>query len=916
MELPAVPTVSVEDIRCAVPDPSPEFRSWVWDWYRRGTLDVVVAGAIRQGLAADVREALTFMHQAVADQHPSQLRIAVADLNGRRLPSRAFRQIQELVTGNGPGAQDPTLKFGKVSHNAIAHLLTSPLPEPARPEHVSVLNGELFPLPETPIEYVEPPQMALPPTHALTRRRKTVLAGRIIRDWNAARATLPEATIPWWAATASHRSLRNLDRSLQELFGDFATQLKTLQDPPGWLLTISLMSLASAVATCGKTPPRTLFREVPVLGPRHRVSGGSVDALEVVTIGGRPPTTHQRAMLAKLAAGPKRSVSNLLALLYDYFRRPLGIRILDWKFVVGDVPHTGYAPTIDELIARPLEHHRAQMERYVLLSVMGFAAERGIVDLLMDAGRLTVTGEIWYLLPQRTPVVHPIVLSPEERARIYQDSIVTTWPRAQRLASNRAVTRLIMSRILGTVRTNNGNGNGHRNGVVAHPTLFPTEEMDATLRAHVVRQRVREREFADQHRMLEVVGRRSDGAAKLEMHYDAVLAAIEKGSVRTGFGFSPERGGKIACPIHGQGNERTPSMNIYMGDVPRFYCFGCETRGHIADESIPKDLVFAAPLSPFRTSTPRMARHRYAIEPARHAEVMHWTQEYLAAAFPGSQAERYVTRERHIDRDLAVEFGVGFGSDTVVNDLLDRGLGLDELLFFGILRLSEGIGPNSPTVRLLRRRGLATDDIERQVRSRTGGNAVTGRPYFALGGRLTFPLELDGRPNNVYGRHLQANCDAFLRHRKLSIEHTRVPQGGFHMSVLRDPRCSEAIVTEGVLDALTLIMWGYRNTLSLIGVANVAITQELARFPGRIGVALDNDRTGFEKTVKLTAALTELGHRGGIFNFTEFFNGHTPFEGADDFNRLLIMRARTQPTSPSAGHDQPVPEPEEDDPPF
>lgn len=45
------------------------------------------------------------------------------------------------------------------------------------------------------------------------------------------------------------------------------------------------------------------------------------------------------------------------------------------------------------------------------------------------------------------------------------------------------------------------------------------------------------------------------------------------------YGFSPNRAGFIACPIHG---ERTPSLKLY-GGTSGWYCFGCQCGGSVID---------------------------------------------------------------------------------------------------------------------------------------------------------------------------------------------------------------------------------------------------------------------------------------------------------------------------------------------
>jgi DNA primase len=122
---------------------------------------------------------------------------------------------------------------------------------------------------------------------------------------------------------------------------------------------------------------------------------------------------------------------------------------------------------------------------------------------------------------------------------------------------------------------------------------------------------------------------------------------------------------------------------------------------------------------------------------------------------------------------------------------------------------------------------------------------------------VTFPLELDGKITNFYGR-FAGDCDKKNRHRKLPRSEN-VPQGGFNITRSVESGSKFIPVVESVCDGLALMQFGYPTTSAIVGIDNVVIIDELARHDQRFGIALNDDEAGRNGTIKLINAFAARG---------------------------------------------------------
>ena len=104
----------------------------------------------------------------------------------------------------------------------------------------------------------------------------------------------------------------------------------------------------------------------------------------------------------------------------------------------------------------------------------------------------------------------------------------------------------------------------------------------------------------------------------------------------------------------------------------------------------------------------------------------------------------------------------------------------------------------------------------------------------------------------------------------------------------------EIILTESIIDALSLYQNGFPNVIPLYGT-NGLTEDHLALFqeyrPKKIHLCLNNDEPGKQATVKITEALKTLGFTVGVIQIPDYNDLNDFFKAGktfDDFTKLLI----------------------------
>ena len=304
------------------------------------------------------------------------------------------------------------------------------------------------------------------------------------------------------------------------------------------------------------------------------------------------------------------------------------------------------------------------------------------------------------------------------------------------------------------------------------------------------------------------------------------------------------------CPFHA---EETPSFSINPAKN-LWQCFGCGTGGdairfvELFDKvSFPEAVEKLggsqpAPVKPASPAAPAPERSRGAELTAKQIKLLTRVIEFYHKTFSeDSRAREYLASRCITGNALFAAHCVGFANGTLLNVLPQEGEVIDGLKELGILN-------------------------ER------------GNEHFY--GCATFPLyDLAGNPCGIYGR-----CIEQMRSGD-SPSHLYLPgprRGLFNRQAIRSHK--EIILTEAIIDSLTLISAGIHNTIPCYGT-NGLTADHLALFkqypPEAVTIAFDGDTTG--RQAAETAAL-RLASEG--------FNAHSmQLPDEEDINSFFYLTA-------------------------
>ena len=881
---------SLEALLASIKKPSPKFILWVRAILKRADgaklLEKILKALIKTGAAGDRAAGLQHLNDVCAKQHTQNPAIAYSDLLGRK-HTRQFQKLEQLLGNPAASKYDVYKFFGIISHQAIHDLLTGKIPDfesarkllqsqtPNQPIPASGLLGhdnryiqlplfdtaEIFPFVKFSSE--------ITPDNRISEKLKNEIA-----LWQ--RKTLAELKRQdHWTKVAAEIGLTvyELRARLFPIFGPYIDAL-TQYDHAGYeyLSAIILTSWLAAFPLLD-TGRLILFKELRVLSPHQKIGGGRLDALEVLSVGGRQPAGWQVKFLKEMSGKRFESAGQLMCALENKLGVNLSFRIVDWKFAVGDSVEKGKIIQPED-IAEPPAKHLEQIRRYITLANLDYYLHRrdGTPAGIWNKDSPVKAGRLIYFLAAEQPVIHKITMTPEEQRTCFIENVVFRF----RDAKFRAVIRDLNNLLVGGLNarlTGRLVANGKINGVMAgSPNLFSNPEVD-TLHSVIDRHRL----FLDEHRVIEWNGNKNNQPVYL-MHLDRLLEAMRQKKIKGDFSLKQGRG-FITClmPDH---EERTPSLHI---DLKRgiWKCFGCGVYGFFADEPLTNKRIGNVKIAYLKSAPREFKKTEKIAIPDEHHRIMSLAQETLNDRFKNSPAWDYVAG-RAIEPELAHSLGAGYGDDELINALLDD-YDYDQLIHYGFLGISRKVSSDGAMCWLLRRRGMTLGQMKRQAQTQFG------LPYSVLARRITFPLALEGRMTNFYGRATW-QCAARYKHRKLSVEHTSVPHGAFNTRIL-NLGYSEIIVAEGAFDALSLIQMGYPATMAIIGVNNRVILESIARSGKNLAIALDVDRnqTGQTNTQKIMDGLKAMNYSGKVRNFTQdFITEHPDFlEASKDYNEYL-----------------------------
>ncbi|TSC60390.1 MAG: hypothetical protein LiPW15_268 [Parcubacteria group bacterium LiPW_15] len=860
MELRAGTTLVTASDLVSIPNQSPQFRDWAWYQlnFAPEHLDDIVSALLQKDKGTNVREALEYLNDFLGGHPATGERLNASDITGENTQSALFKKLRVLL-GKDSGATNPDVYrfLGQVGHKFMPLFLGSQrFPRTEYKFGGPLAQRSLF----QKLVDEEDGQKILFPFLADQQFAKSE-----IKDPN--RSQLRQSYALWKRIAENVKDhsltelyskhgpkLDRLTRMLKREFAPYSSELEAQRDAKSELVTLSLMSWVSAVEL-KERQPRIFFTEIPVLDRHHRLGAWRIDAAEVRTIEGKAPTPKQRAKLRELSLTRFTSVGHLLQSLISFFGEELELGIWDWKFAIGDgAPKRVIDPRT--MVQDVLAEHTRQIQRYLMLGSLDCHLTGRPRAKTLWHDDYFLRGTLAYFFPTHRPILEQIVMTPELHKQIFEEEVLMRFGSAKQRAKLRELTSQVVGNVFAL-----WNGNGKpKNGSAHKPTpqvsLFeePSDKPRSAL--HYVEQMQKPIFLEGSHGLLEVVGLGEGGRKRYELRLDTMLKRIEEGVIS---GRNIGQGWLISCP-HPDHDDSTPSCAVYL--TGHFHCFGCKNSGKIAAGSIPKNIELVPDL---RQQHERMRQGTTnALVPERHREVMRTVQAHLSAKFRNSPAERYLAHERRLDPELAASFGAGYGSNELILDLLQDGVSYEELIHYGLVGISPKMKPSSLLIRSLLQKGYSLESLGRELKV-PGGKNVSGLPYPSLSNRITFPLMTESWVTSVYGRAIYA-CDKQFSHRKLTIKYTGVPHGAFNVAALNAPG-NDLIVTEGVMDALSLIEAGVPNTLALIGVQNTVILEALERSRKKLWIALDIDenKSGQNATAKIIERFRSRGVPVGDF---------------------------------------------------
>jgi hypothetical protein len=760
-------------------DPSPEFQEWVAEMEKNGFLTTILeAMAAIDEKYSDPKEALNYLCRLSEDQELDNLKLACADFKeGEKIAKLSMSKLR--IAQNRRIGTNANFICGIIGHTIISRLVlggifksTSRLPK-LTPSQLVQLS----------FNFNTERQMSLFGNlvkEAIMNNQEAILGDfidgrRIEKKWLQVLDVFERTNNQWpdWYWN-SKKMIDDLLLLLAPLLGHHLQTILKLDKPKDReFVSLSILTLASAVAHLRRAEPRIIFSEIPILRHEDDIHGGRIDAIEVVKIGTSPPSKKQKRILRQLA---KFHFSSLPQLLYQ-LKLSLGteefaLEADDWKFFIGDLAKRTHQLSPGRL---PQRKHLEQLARYLIFCSFGRKLDEP--EKFPDYWTGFESGNLTYLLPTKEPFVHKVELGSLEKRHVYATQVLNRLDEAERRAVIRNITNNIISHIIGHLKTKesgkadetalNGNAtngkrgkNGHSKNnqlplipeisakkiILTHKekhdkvlteintetSSVPAEDLAAydklldagrSISAEIPNE---EKEFIDPFQIIENVGRyKKDGIVNdiLELNLNRLLETIAKGHIKTGRLTMP-KGGNISCLNKAEHRDDSPSMNLrFDRHPPTFFCFACGIKGRIV--SLPEKLQNIAATADY-SSRPGGKWQQVAISdimeekaaiPEEHLKIMDIAQQILRSRLKGSRGEKYLAQERYIDIDLAESTGVGYGDNALIGSLIrDAGYSLEQLIQYGFVGFHENVTPETGLAPFLIRLGYKNSELKREIK--------------------------------------------------------------------------------------------------------------------------------------------------------------------------------------------------------
>jgi len=325
---------------------------------------------------------------------------------------------------------------------------------------------------------------------------------------------------------------------------------------------------------------------------------------------------------------------------------------------------------------------------------------------------------------------------------------------------------------------------------------------------------------------------------------------------------------RACCPFH---NEKTPSF--YVSPAKQFYhCFGCGAHGTVisflmnydnmefldAVETLASQAGMQVPrdAQPDDRNRQKMAALHDIVERANQ-----WYQAQLKQHVQAPQAVEYL-KQRGLDGDTAVRFGLGFAPD-----------GWDNLI--------KALGGDASTLELMAETGLVIKKDE-------------GGYYDRFRARVMFPIEDHrGKLVGFGGRVMDQGEPKYLNSPETPLFHKGSELYGLYGARREMGQLDQAVVVEGYMDVVGLAQNGVMHSVATLGTATTPVhLQRLFRAASRVSFCFDGDRAGKKAAWRAMEGALPFMQDGRQIKFMLMPDGEDPDslvrkKGSEGFLKLL-----------------------------
>ena len=283
------------------------------------------------------------------------------------------------------------------------------------------------------------------------------------------------------------------------------------------------------------------------------------------------------------------------------------------------------------------------------------------------------------------------------------------------------------------------------------------------------------------------------------------------------------------CPLH---EEKNPSFHVSLKDgIWLWNCFGCSRGGSVIDYVMAKEGVDVGEAirrlsnGNHEIASPRARNDR---QTPLHQRLLERVCEYYQHTFHEDlRGRNYLSEVRKIsDPKLYEIFRIGFCNGTIFKTVSEKGEYADALRELGII---------------------------------TSNN----REFFE--GCVVFPLlDEESRVVSFYGRRLASEPVSQLTGNRPTGQPAHLYLKGPHRGLFNGQALKlypEIILTESIIDALSVYQAGFKNVIALYGL-NGLTSDHLMRFKrsntSKIILLMDGDEAGRNGAIKLKEKLEEL----------------------------------------------------------